>query len=137
MKRKVQIITVLAVTLIIVLISDRAFSQNVVTNVNVQTSTKAVSKHLNANSDNSELKVNKSENWLNHKSYLDNYSSVESYRIMFALNEKVIEEERIIEDWMFDKNFWKSVNSLDEIIEEVPKEIEGWMLDKEFWKVVK
>lgn len=135
MKTKHFIIQILTAMLLLLYVSGSAYSQNVISSVNVRKSAKAVSKHLHTNSGNTDIKLKDAENWMQNKSYLDSYNSLEDYKIKMMMYETVIENERALEDWMLDEKYWEISNSKEEIIEDKIRALESWMLDKSFWKI--
>ena len=54
---------------------------------------------------------------------------------MIAINEKVYENDKEIENWMLDESEWiLSKTVLDNTVDELNL-IEDWMLDDSFWKI--
>lgn len=117
------------------IIVGSAYSQKVISSVNVNKSVETVSKHLNKQTKAIHIDLKHSENWMQNKNYLETSSSLESYKMQLVMFEKVIEKERSIENWMLNEKYWKINNPEPSDIVDQVRKIEDWMLDKSFWKI--
>lgn len=137
MKKLILTLKVMAVLIILTIVNDSAYSQNVISSVSVNKNAATLTKSL-ANEKSGSIVLSKdAENWMSNKNYLDISSLNFNYYIMISLNEKVIEKEKEIESWMLDEDFWQIIPDYQEnIIETDKSSIEDWMLDDKFWIIV-
>lgn len=131
MKNLLSSLQKVAALIFVLILSDSLFSQNVISSVNVSNNASLIVESITNNNSNSiDLKKN-SSNWMSNKNYLDHSSAGLSYKIMMALNERVFENEKKIEDWMLENSKW-NISGSQEVYKEL-KPIENWMLDESFW----
>ena len=125
----------LAALIFLIIFNGSLYSQNVISSVNVSKSATLISKQLTNNTSGSIILEKDSENWMSNKNYLDISSSTFNYKVMIAINEKVYEFDKEIENWMLDESEWilpkTDLNNTDDEL----NLIEDWMLDDSFWKI--
>ncbi len=153
MKNLLTTLFVYAALIIFLIVNDSVYSQNVISSVSTAKNATIVSKALkNSNSETNELNRDV-ENWMSNRNYLDINSSDFNLLVIAALNEKIDEQNKELEEWMFEEAEWIIPESNLELItgdeimleewmfdsfywklpEENKSNIENWMLDKEFW----
>ena len=165
MKNIILTLKILAFSMVIILISQTANSQKILSTFNSAKSASILSSSLQSNNENDLILNSYHKNWMSNKSYLDNQGLDFNFYVMIALNEKVVEykrniegwmikdnkwttlqarkledyqeERRMLEEWMCDENFWviKPKRCIDEIIED-SRAVEDWMLSDKFWVTV-
>ena len=125
----------LAALIFLIIFNGSLYSQNVISSVNVSKSATLISKQMTNNTSGSIILEKDSENWMSNKNYLDISSSTFNYNVMIAINEKVYENDKEIENWMLDESEWilpkTDLNNTDDELHL----IEDWMLDDSFWKI--
>lgn len=135
MKNFILNLKILAVLTLMVLLSVNVYSQNVISSVNVSKKAAVLMNEVSKSSQNSEIQLNETENFMSAKGYLElnspNYLSTK----MFLLNEKITENNKDIENWMLDKSTWELENNSIVKTDSDFKKIEDWMLDENFWKI--
>jgi len=135
MKNLLPTLKTLAALIILITFYGSLYSQNVISSVIVSNNAAVVGKQLTNDTYSSIVLKKDAENWMSNKNYLDNSSSNFIYYVMIAINEKVYELDKEIENWMLDESEWILPKSdLDNTVEEL-NFIEDWMLDDSFWKI--
>lgn len=136
MKNFILTFKFLATLALMVFLSANVYSQNVISSVNVSKKAAALINQVSTTSNDSELELNETENFMSAKSYLELSSSDYLSTKMFLLNEKVVENKKDIEDWMIKKSIWELENNTVVKTESDFRNIEDWMLDENFWKII-
>ncbi|MCK5028801.1 MAG: hypothetical protein KAR57_04150 [Bacteroidales bacterium] len=126
----------LAALTLMVFLSANMYSQNVISSVNVSKKAAVLINQVSTSSDNSEIELNETENFMSAKNYLESSSSDYLSTKMFLLNENVIENKRDIEDWMINESSWELEKKSLVKTESDFRNIEDWMLDEKFWKII-
>jgi len=155
MKKLLTTLLAFAALIIFLIVNDSVYSQKVISSVNAANNVVLISENLKTNNTSTIVLENKAENWMSNKNYLDASTSDFNYSIMNALNEKVYESDKKLEDWMFEEAEWVLtklvIETFDEerlleewmfdtnflkIKDEDENSIEDWMLDDKFWVMV-
>ena len=136
MKNIILTLKILAFSMVIILISQTANSQKILSTFNSAKSASILSSSLQSNNENDLILNSYHENWMSNKSYLDNQGLDFNFYVMIALNEKVVEYNRNIEDWMIKDKRWTplQVKKLEDCQEEL-RMLEEWMCDENFWVI--
>ena len=135
MKNLLLTLKTLVALIFLIFLNGSLYSQNVISSVNVNNNAALIGKQLTNNTSGSIILEKDSENWMSNKNYLDISSSSFNYYVMIAINEKVYENDKEIENWMLDESEWilpkTDLNNTDDELHL----IEDWMLDDSFWKI--
>ncbi|MCD4834628.1 MAG: hypothetical protein K8R31_12580 [Bacteroidales bacterium] len=135
MKNLLLTLKTLAALLLLITFYGSLYSQNVISSVNVSDNAAVVGKLLTNNTYSSIVLEKDADNWTTNKNYLDNSSSNFIYYVMIAMNEKVYEFDKEIENWMLNDSEWILPKSdFDNTVEELNL-IEDWMLNDDFWRI--
>ena len=127
---------ILSTLVLIVSFAGSVYSQTIISTVNVVNKATLLSNQITKNSNESEIYLKETENWLSAKNYLEMSNSDNYYVKMLLLNEKVIENDMEIEEWMLNESSWKCENISIEKDQYGFGDIEEWMLDENFWKII-
>jgi hypothetical protein len=136
MKNFVLTFKFLAALTLIVFFTANVYSQNVISSVNVSKKAAVLINQVSTTSNDSEIELNETENFMSTKGYLESSSSDYLITKMFLLNENIIENKREIEDWMMKESSWELEKKSFAKTESDFRKIEDWMLDKKFWDII-
>jgi hypothetical protein len=136
MKNFIFNLNFLAALTLMVFLSANVYSQNVISSVNVSKKAAVLINQVSTSSENSEIELNETENFMSAKNYLESSSSDYLSTKMFLLNENVIENKRDIEDWMINESSWELEKKSLVKTESDFRKIEDWMLDGKFWEII-
>jgi len=136
MKNFVLTFKFLATITLIMFFMANVYSQNVITSVNVSKKAAVLINQVSTTSNDSDIELNETENFMSTKGYLESSSSDYLISKMFLLNENVVENKRSIEDWMMNKSSWILEKKPFSRTESDFRKIEDWMLDEKFWDII-